>query len=312
MALLEPPAQIYDLLRASVLSFDNKDDSITMDLMSKGQHNEDTKVDDNDNLFNETEIVSSYISFLASGLVNEDNFDKNLWIEILEPYLINHYEQKQLKYSAVPNSSTNGNSVNNNINTKDMIRKFCTEVEISLNKQDDDNESYGDGDEDIDPSQIVCDVRFNLAYGGKILLHQTRLHLLRGRIYALVGQNGVGKTTLMNAINNGKIDGWPTNLRTEYVDSGSNVDPVYLQQNVLQFILNDTNASKDDVVLKLKNELDFTDQMLDGTIGELSGGWQMKLKLARVTMMYPPADCWLLDEPTNHLSSKFDLMSTAN
>ena len=31
-----------------------------------------------------------------------------------------------------------------------MIRKYCTDVEIALNKNFDDNESYGDGDEDVD------------------------------------------------------------------------------------------------------------------------------------------------------------------
>lgn len=41
---------------------------------------------------------------------------------------------------------------------------------------------------------FFCTVSFwsSLAYGGKILLHQTRMRLLRGHRYALVGQNGVG------------------------------------------------------------------------------------------------------------------------
>jgi ABC-type branched-subunit amino acid transport system ATPase component len=43
------------------------------------------------------------------------------------------------------------------------------------------------------PVSEPCLVLFlSLAYGGKILLHQTHLRLLRGRRYALVGQNGVG------------------------------------------------------------------------------------------------------------------------
>ena len=39
--------------------------------------------------------------------------------------------------------------------------------------------------------------------------------------------------------------------------------------------------------------------MMDGTIGELSGGWQMKLRLAKAVLVN--ADILLLDEPTNHL-----------
>ena len=139
----------------------------------------------------------------------------------------------------------------------------------------------------------------SLAYGGKILLHKTRMKLLRGRRYALVGQNGVGKTTLMNAINTGKLDGWPEHLKTAYVDSGSNVDPAYEAQKVLKHLMESTNRTQDDCVNKMK-ELEFTQTMIDGTIGELSGGWQMKLRLIRAVLMDP--DIYLLDEPTNHLA----------
>ena len=57
-----------------------------------------------------------------------------------------------------------------------------------------------DVDDDIGGAEL-CNIRFSLAYGGKILLHQTKLKLRRGHRYALVGQNGAGKTTLMTAIN---------------------------------------------------------------------------------------------------------------
>jgi elongation factor 3 len=131
------------------------------------------------------------------------------------------------------------------------------------------------------------------------LLHATKLRLLRGHRYALVGQNGVGKTTLMNAITTGKIDNWPQHLKTAYVDSGSNVDPVYEAQIVIQHIMESTAKPKEVCVAKLK-ELDFSDDHLTGTIGALSGGWQMKMRLVRAVLMEP--DIFLLDEPTNHLS----------
>jgi elongation factor 3 len=140
---------------------------------------------------------------------------------------------------------------------------------------------------------------YSLAYGGKILLRESKLHLLRGRRYALVGQNGVGKTTLMSAINNGKLEGWPQHLVTAYVDSGSNVDPNFEALQVMDHLLNDTKRSKEECIAKLK-ELDFTDEMINGTIGSLSGGWQMKLRLIRAILIDP--DIYLLDEPTNHLA----------
>lgn len=140
---------------------------------------------------------------------------------------------------------------------------------------------------------------YSLAYGGKILLHQTKMRLLRGRRYALVGGNGVGKTTLMSAINNGKLEGWPAHLKTAYVDSGSNVDPNYELQPIVQHLMDSTNRSKEDCISKLE-ELDFKPAMITGTIGELSGGWQMKLRLIRAVLLEP--DIYLLDEPTNHLA----------
>ena len=104
----------------------------------------------------------------------------------------------------------------------------------------------------------------------------------------------------MNAINNGKLEGWPQHLQTAYVDSGSNVDPEFEKNLVLQHLMNDTRRSKDDCIVRMK-ELNFTDAMISGTIGALSGGWQMKLRLIRAILMEP--DIYLLDEPTNHLAT---------
>ena len=45
--------------------------------------------------------------------------------------------------------------------------------------------------------------------------------------------------------------------------------------------------------------LNFTEEMMDGDVGALSGGWKMRVALARILLMRP--DCMLLDEPSNHL-----------
>lgn len=97
----------------------------------------------------------------------------------------------------------------------------------------------------------------------------------------------------MNAINNGKLEGWPENLQTEYVDSGSNVDPVHEAKNVFQHLMNDTGRSEQDC-RSILEELKFTEVMMKGTIGELSGGWQMKLRLAKAVLI--DADILLLGE----------------
>jgi len=221
---------------------------------------------------NPNEDVLSYVVFLAAGLAEVQEFAPDTWKDQLGPYLNNIKEVGE-----------------------DEIEAF--RIAVAKETLGEDDESYGD--EDDDGFEEVCNLRFNLAYGGKILLRESKLRLLRGRRYALVGQNGVGKTTLMNAINTGKIDAWPQHLKTAYVDSGSNVDPAYDRQNVLEHLVRDTKRSEDECFAKMK-EQEFTEEMIKGTIGALSGGWQMKLRLVRAILMDP--DIFLLDEPTNHLA----------
>ncbi|MEA2889793.1 MAG: hypothetical protein QOI05_586, partial [Bradyrhizobium sp.] len=45
--------------------------------------------------------------------------------------------------------------------------------------------------------------------------------------------------------------------------------------------------------------LSFSQEMMDGDVGSLSGGWKMRVALGRILLMRP--DAMLLDEPSNHL-----------
>jgi len=61
------------------------------------------------------------------------------------------------------------------------------------------------------------------------------------------------------------------------------------------------NIKREDVRAMMLN-VGFTERMCDNAVSTLSGGWRMKLALARA--MLQRADILLLDEPTNHLDVK--------
>jgi elongation factor 3 len=216
--------------------------------------------------------VLAYVASLAASLAGSHDFSPVAWKDTLGCYLT----------TALPNEAA----------TDEAVEKYRALAEKAYMG---DLESESDDDE---PGEELMNIRFSLAYGGKILLHQTRLRLRRGHRYGLIGQNGAGKTTLMSAINRGKLEGWPTHLTTEYVDSGSNVDMDYEKRVVMKHLTNSTEKSLEKCTAML-DQLKFTPGMMNGTIGELSGGWQMKLRLAKAVLI--DADILLLDEPTNHL-----------
>lgn len=155
----------------------------------------------------------------------------------------------------------------------------------------------GEREKSMDPND-VCDLDFSLAYGGKILLRNARLRLTRGHRYGLIGKNGVGKTTLMRNISTGAIDGLPEELRTVYVQ---HEDIVESNGSLLESMIRAPELAHQtpEAVEKTLADIGFDRKMLDGDIDALSGGWRMKLALARA-MLYN-ADVLLLDEPTNHL-----------
>jgi len=159
---------------------------------------------------------------------------------------------------------------------------------------------------DEEEGEDLCNCTFNLAYGAKILLNQTSLRLKRGQRYGLLGPNGSGKTTLMRAINNEQVEGFPkqNEVKTVYVEH--DLDAADTEYTVFDWTLMKLNQAgltltKEEVTSTLLS-FGFTDQQLSGVITALSGGWKMKLALARAVFEKP--DILLLDEPTNHLDVK--------
>jgi len=152
----------------------------------------------------------------------------------------------------------------------------------------------------------LCHIDFSLAYGGKVLLQNTRMHLKKGRRYGLIGGNGVGKTTLMRAIDNNQLEEFPNDLlRTIFVESHSSQEEDEEEMTVMDFILKNDIIREEKTVEQIKEALfrmGFTEDRINQTVVSLSGGWLMKLALSRA-MLYEP-QIMMLDEPTNHMDVK--------
>lgn len=159
-------------------------------------------------------------------------------------------------------------------------------------------------EEDDDGAEELCNCQFTLAYGTKILLHNTTMKLKRGHKYGLLGGNESGKTTLMRSIANGSVEGFPdpSEVRTVFVEADILGELSHL--SCVDYVMQDprlAGCSRDEV-LSVMATVGFRD---DGKakpnhpVSSLSGGWRMKLALARA--MLQRADILLLDEPTNHL-----------
>ncbi len=143
------------------------------------------------------------------------------------------------------------------------------------------------------------------AYGRQIILDDIDFTVNPGERVGLVGRNGHGKTTLFRMI-----------LGQEYADEGVITVPNgyrigHLSQHIA---FSEKTVLKEGCLLLPKNEdgrdesykvgailhgLGFSTEDFDADPGSLSGGYQIRLNLAKVLVSEP--NLLLLDEPTNYL-----------
>ncbi|KAF2456223.1 ABC transporter domain-containing protein [Lineolata rhizophorae] len=222
--------------------------------------------------------ILSYISAIGGQLIDEKDTESVTWITNTLPYLTALVGEDDARTIA------------------DVLRKRASPG------VEEDEEPEADEEEGED----LCNCTFNLAYGAKILLNQTHLRLKRGQRYGLLGPNGSGKTTLMRAINNEQVEGFPKQdeVKTSYIEH--DLDSADTEQTVIEWTMKklaqkNIDTAQPDVEAKLQ-EFGFVSEQLNSPITSLSGGWKMKLALARAVFEEP--DILLLDEPTNHLDVK--------
>ncbi|ALQ96722.1 glutathione ABC transporter ATP-binding protein [Xylella fastidiosa 32] len=174
---------------------------------------------------------------------------------------------------------------------------------------------------------------FAMRRGGRLLLSNVDITLHAGDRVGVVGRNGVGKSSLFAAIrgeleaDKGNVE-LPGKLRIASVAqetpslSDLALDFVLSGDDVVAEVLRveaEANAREDWEAVaaahqrlaeiggydaearagKLLHGLGFLTQTQRRAVSTFSGGWRVRLNLARALMM--PSDLLLLDEPTNHL-----------
>ena len=172
-----------------------------------------------------------------------------------------------------------------------------------------------------------------LRRGTKVVLHNASATLNPGEKVGLIGRNGAGKSSLFALLagrlhaDAGDVDLPPRWLLAEVAqampETGQGASDFVLEGDVrlmqAQAALDAAEAADDGHAMAeahhqlaeagafdarpraqaLLMGLGFTAAQLDAPVNSFSGGWRMRLQLARALIC--PADLMLLDEPTNHL-----------
>ena len=180
----------------------------------------------------------------------------------------------------------------------------------------------------------IRDLKMSL--GGRLLFENASFQVNYGDRVALVGPNGAGKTTLLSLILKQKVpdagtierDEWTMvgylpqegeahgeetilDVATGRVDelpklekrlheleaAGTVSTPEYMETHAKHDALNDPQVETK--AKRMLRGLGYRDTDFDRQAQEMSGGWIMRARLARLLVMEP--DLLLLDEPTNHL-----------
>lgn len=141
----------------------------------------------------------------------------------------------------------------------------------------------------------------NKSYGDNRVLRDVKLALNRGDRMAIIGANGLGKTTLMRVLAG----------RTDFTGerkAGHNTEIGYFSQDQFELLNPDRTvleeaasggAAAGTALRSLLGVFLFSGDDVDKPVRVLSGGEKSRLLFAR--MMASPANFLILDEPTNHL-----------
>jgi len=243
-----------------------------------------------DKISGDSELFLPYVAALASAATNMRSYDAEEWknsIAICAPF-------------------------------GDVIDDIRTKMELASKPAEEVEEEDTEG---VD----LYKGAFSLAYGTLTLLRDAKMHLKRDRFYGLLGPNQCGKTTLMRAIANEQLDGFPKRdeLKSVFVEHEIEEEEVGVQDDGFPILSVDKpgwwwvmhtcndiykmeKPVSEETVKELMKSTGFgypggPDRAanLENPVTTYSGGWKMKMQLCAAQLMN--ADVLMLDEPTGHL-----------
>lgn len=151
--------------------------------------------------------------------------------------------------------------------------------------------------------QVVTVTDINKSFGDKVVLKKVNFSVARGEKIAIIGQNGIGKSTLLNIIN-GKLDAdkgtyeWGFETHVSYF-AQEHYEMSRDDSTVLEWLeKNITDVPSATIRAALGNVL-FKQESVYKKVSVLSGGEITRLLFAK--MMLDKGNVLILDEPTNHL-----------
>lgn len=171
---------------------------------------------------------------------------------------------------------------------------------------------------------------FTLSFHGRLLIESAEVSLNYGQRYGLLGENGSGKTTFLQALADRDIEipehidihlvageAEPSEVNAmDFIIASAKEKVIRLEQQIEDM---STADDIDELALESKmeeleeldpstfearaglilNGLGFSQAMMAKPTKDMSGGWRMRVTLARALFIKP--HLLLLDEPTNHL-----------
>lgn len=147
-----------------------------------------------------------------------------------------------------------------------------------------------------------------MEFSSKPVLDDITFLINRKERIALVGKNGAGKSTLLRLIageyepTGGRISK-ESNMTIGYLPQVMlHVDGKTLREEVLSIYAGSDESEQARFIAEMDRTiigLGFERKDFDRPCSEFSGGWRMRIELAKILLQHP--DLLLLDEPTNHL-----------